>query len=82
MNYRTITSVPFLLGIAVLLFLLGGAVHSPPVSDKEIIKAKNRLFNAELTNIKTVKSEKAPSNHFTMKLIPAREEAMIKVRLS
>jgi len=37
---RLLISVPVLLGISVLLFLLGGAVHSPSISGNKIIRAK------------------------------------------
>lgn len=40
MTYRLLFSVPFLLGISVLLYLFGGAVHSPSIAGKEIIHAK------------------------------------------
>ncbi len=44
MIYRFLISIPFLLGITVMLFLLGGAVHGPDISDKEIIYARKEAF--------------------------------------
>jgi RND family efflux transporter MFP subunit len=40
MTHRILLAVPFLLGISVFLFLLGGAVHNPDVSSNEIIHAR------------------------------------------
>ena len=40
MIHRILFSVPFMLGIMVLLFLLGGAFHSPSISGNKIIHAK------------------------------------------
>ena len=44
MIYRTLIAVPFLLGITVILFLLGGAVRSPEISANDIIHAKTEPF--------------------------------------
>lgn len=44
MIYRVLVAFPFLLGITVLLFLLGGAVRSPHFSDNEVIHAKKEPF--------------------------------------
>ena len=44
MIYRLLTSVPFLLGIAVILFVLGGAVRGPDISADEIVLAKKESF--------------------------------------
>lgn len=44
MIYRFLISIPFLLGIAVILFLLGGAVNGPDISDDEIIHARKEPF--------------------------------------
>ena len=44
MNDRFLISGTFLLGITVVLFLLGGAVHGPDISDDEIIRAKKEAF--------------------------------------
>ena len=44
MNDRFLISGTFLLGITVVLFLLGGAVHGPDISDDEIIRAKKEPF--------------------------------------
>ena len=40
MMNRILFSVPFFIGITVLLFLLGGAVHSPSISGNNIVHAK------------------------------------------
>jgi len=42
--YRFLIAVPFLLGLTVLLFLLGGAVRSPFFSDNEVIQVKKEPF--------------------------------------
>jgi RND family efflux transporter MFP subunit len=44
MIYRILIAVPFLLGIAVILFLLGGAVSGPDISDSEITQARQEPF--------------------------------------
>jgi HlyD family secretion protein len=44
MIYRFPIAGTFLLGITVVLFLLGGAVHGPDISDDEIIRAKKEPF--------------------------------------
>jgi multidrug resistance efflux pump len=44
MNDRFLISGTFLLGITVVLFLLGGAVHGPDISDDEIVRAKKEAF--------------------------------------
>jgi HlyD family secretion protein len=41
---RFLISGTFLLGITVVLFLLGGAVHGPDISDDEIVRAKKEPF--------------------------------------
>ncbi len=44
MSYRFPIAGPVLLGITVLLFLRGGAVSGPDISDDEIIRAKKEPF--------------------------------------
>ena len=44
MIYRLPIAGPFLLGITVLLFLRGGAIRGPDISDNEIIRAKTEPF--------------------------------------
>ena len=44
MSYRFPIAGPVLLGITVLLFLRGGAVRGPDISDDEIIRAKKEPF--------------------------------------
>ncbi len=44
MNYRIFIAVPFFLGVAVILFLLAGAVRNPDISADEIVKAKTEPF--------------------------------------
>jgi HlyD family secretion protein len=44
MNDRFLISGTLLLGITVVLFLLGGAVHGPDISDDEIVRAKKEAF--------------------------------------
>ncbi len=44
MNYRVLTSVPFLLTVAVILFLIGSAVPGPNGSADEIVIAKKEQF--------------------------------------
>lgn len=45
MTYRVLITVPFLIGISVMLFLLGGAAHDPDISDSEITRARKEPFS-------------------------------------
>jgi multidrug resistance efflux pump len=45
MTYRALITVPFLIGISVLLFILGGAAHDPDISDSEITRARKEPFS-------------------------------------